>query len=787
MAYDFPDTPTNGQTTIAAGQVFQYNGTLLRWEYVGPYIALSVTSGSISGSAVEGSTLTYTPGVASGGISPYTYSWVWKKVSDDSILQTDGATYVIPSTLVGDNVYVTITATDASLSTATADTANYPAAPATILSAGITNALAPTSIPGTVNFTWADGASNASSTGCIEFSKNGGPFTQAATAVVDGDTITTQWTTGPAGTCGDAPDGSTITGSLTNGTRTTNFSLLLDKSPSAFSFNDLTAQALSAPATSNTVTLSGFNATSYVTLGTSTLTTVEASINGGSWAPIPATGTTMPINPGSTIQIRGTTGAASSTAYTSTVSIGSTSTTWSVTTTAAVPSIQTPTIQTPANSATGVGSSGGITITGDTYTPLNGAGSVQTSSTWEVYKWIGGGAATAPTTEPPDAASYTAVTGSPFTVSVAPFTSLSIAKPPLEANTTYYVRVKYDTTNATAATSSYSAWSEFTTGDLLPVMSRVGTGSFPTTGAVAFDGTNYVLPGGNYRRPYTSTDLTTWTARPYLTFSGPLYANIWTGTQFLMAGRYGGGVLTDPGSWNSTDGGATWTATNAPSPDLDSTWTTGFVYKDSSNILALRANGTSLSTDGGATWQTQIDTLSKTWTGGTLRTPNHGKALTGVFFNSFWLIPGTVNGTSTAAVARTTDPTLTTGWFTTDTGVSGQFSSIATDGTIAVAVGSNSSAGSLIYSSTDGITWTSRLDVPGSNKVLYSVAYGGGYFMAVGDNGTNYVSTDGITWVDLSANYPTFPNYFVGVIYTAGKFLASASGVSASAVYSVTA
>ena len=241
---DFPTSPTPGQIYAAPNGVnYLWDNTvgIGVWVTAAPTPSLTVSNpGTITGTTAVGSTLTYATGTATGGTSPYTYAWVWKKASDNSVLQTGGATYVIPVGLVGDRVYVELTATDSAAATATGNTANYPAAPATIQPTGITNAVAPLTVPGTANFAWGDGAGNLSSTGCIEFSVNGGPFTQTSTAVANGNTITTQWKTGPAGTCGDAPDGTTITGALSDGTRTTNFTLLIDKVPNAFTFSPAT-------------------------------------------------------------------------------------------------------------------------------------------------------------------------------------------------------------------------------------------------------------------------------------------------------------------------------------------------------------------------------------------------------------------------------------------------------------------------------------------------------------------------------------------------------------------
>jgi hypothetical protein len=69
----------------------------------------------------------------------------------------------------------------------------------------------------------------------------------------------------------------------------------------------------------------------------------------------------------------------------------------------------------------------------------------------------------APTTTPPDALKYAAITGSPITVSSAPFTTVNLPQANLATGQTYYARVQYDTTNAAAATSSFSGWSSFAT------------------------------------------------------------------------------------------------------------------------------------------------------------------------------------------------------------------------------------------------------------------------------------------------------------------------------------
>ena len=93
---------------------------------------------------------------------------------------------------------------------------------------------------------------------------------------------------------------------------------------------------------------------------------------------------------GATLQFKGDVGASPSTAYTVTVNAGTTTAVWSVTTSAAVPTITTPAISSPANGTANLNPAAntpaGIPLVSDTYVNLNGAGTPQTSSEWEVYE-----------------------------------------------------------------------------------------------------------------------------------------------------------------------------------------------------------------------------------------------------------------------------------------------------------------------------------------------------------------------------------------------------------------
>jgi hypothetical protein len=141
----------------------------------------------------------------------------------------------------------------------------------------------------------------------------------------------------PAGaTCGDAADGATITGDLTNGVNVESYSLTLDRTPDSFTLTPLTGQALSTEISSNTVTLSGTNAPTFLTYtggSPDSLTTPKVSINGGANLTLPTSGTTVSAPPGATLVFKGTTGSTLATAYTADFNAGSLTRSWSVTTT----------------------------------------------------------------------------------------------------------------------------------------------------------------------------------------------------------------------------------------------------------------------------------------------------------------------------------------------------------------------------------------------------------------------------------------------------------------------
>jgi hypothetical protein len=94
---------------------------------------------------------------------------------------------------------------------------------------------------------------------------------------------------------------------------------------------------------------------------------------------------------------------------------------------------------------------------------------------------------------------------------------------------------------------------------------------------------------------------------------------------------------------------------------------------------------------------------------------------------------------------------------------------IATDGTAFVAVGEDG----YLYESSNGTTWTSRTSGFGANDID-SVAYGNALWVAVGQNGTISTSTDRVTWTTRTSNMST--NNINYVAYINSSWVAVGAG-----------
>jgi hypothetical protein len=99
-----------------------------------------------------------------------------------------------------------------------------------------------------------------------------------------------------------------------------------------------------------------------------------------------------------------------------------------------------------------------------------------------------------------------------------------------------------------------------------------------------------------------------------------------------------------------------------------------------------------------------------------------------------------------------------------------RFNEIAYNGSnLYVAVGNNGK----LYSSPDGITWTSRTS-GFSTSNIYTVAFGNGLFVAGGVSGILTTSTDGITWTARTSNMGS--NAIQQVIYANSIWVGVGSG-----------
>jgi hypothetical protein len=236
---------------------------------------------------------------------------------------------------------------------------------------------------------WGNGTVNITGVGCIEFSLDGITYTQTSTQIQNGDILRTRYIASAG--CGNNTTGQTITGEITDTTNTESTSLTIDRVPDSVSFTTQSSAAINTTYTSNTVTPTGYNSIAYVTLAAgATLTGVQASVNGGTFTTVPASGSTsMPISPGETLRIRATSGGSYNTNYSANIQLGVTgnvsTSSWTVEVGPAVPTVTTPNILLPIDGSTGVGTSAGVTYVSSPFSSADGAGTGHQSSDWEVY------------------------------------------------------------------------------------------------------------------------------------------------------------------------------------------------------------------------------------------------------------------------------------------------------------------------------------------------------------------------------------------------------------------
>lgn len=318
------DTPGNatitGTLTSSNGETSSFSLTLDRTPNA---FTLSPNTETIA----VGQVTTSNPAFSVSGTNAPSYIWgSFTTTGSSPQYSTDGGTTwnaipASPGTAVvnpGDNVKIRFTTATVGTeiytvnvgASATAGEYQSGAFTVTTTNAGITNAVAPNTTTGVASFTWADPAGNLSATGCIEFSTDGGVnWGQSSTPVNPSDTILTRWESSTSGVCGQAPDGTTITGTLVNGAISSNFSLTIDRVPSAFTLSPDTESTTRITVTSSdpSFTLAGINSPTFLWgILSGGGSNPQFSVNGGAtWSTLPTAPTAGAVaNPGATVSFR---------------------------------------------------------------------------------------------------------------------------------------------------------------------------------------------------------------------------------------------------------------------------------------------------------------------------------------------------------------------------------------------------------------------------------------------------------------------------------------------------
>ena len=500
----------------------------------------------------------------------------------------------------------------------------------------------PQAIPGAASPGWVDGSTTISATGCLEIQVENisgtvlsawgtGPF-----AIANTNVLRTRWKT--SGSCTGAAHGTMITGTVTNvpsgGSKTSQGQFMVDRVVGSFDFSDFTGQNINTQVTSNTVKLSSFNSTTYLTASnSSTLTSLQASVDGGTWTAIPTSGTSFAIQPvpsGSeppSLQIRGTTGASTSSTYSTTVLIGDgassvTSDNWNVSTSDAVKTVITPNILTPVNGATGINPTSlnppGVNVSSTPYQVTNGAAS-QLSSEWEVRSGSVSGSVV-----------YTQVKTSDFQNWFIPSTSGPTTI--LQPSTSYFVRVRYVSNDTPAVTSDWSPFTQFTTAPSFTqqwVLRKTWSGwRLNEKNVLANNGSLWMAIEGDGLNPYTGLKVTTSSDGLTWTQAGT------TSASFVNGLAYGNGVWLTVGVGfssvrRSSNNGVSWVAPSSiglTSNNLNS------VAFGSGVFVAVGDSGTIQTTVDGSSWvsrtsNTTVNLTNVIWTGTQFVAVGNGQVL----------------------------------------------------------------------------------------------------------------------------------------------------------------
>jgi hypothetical protein len=321
----FSDTPESNEGTGYTALIQAGSNSVYFEGTAGVNQALTVSPGYISGNPTLGSTLTYNVGTASGGTTPYIYSYQWQR-NENPISGATGTTYVATSADLGTNLTVKITVKDGQNTTASALSAAYgpistAAFPPTSWDPLPSNGLE--TLPGGESGEYNGTGSVITTSGCLEASVNGGAYSIGSQACVSGDILAVRWNTGAS--CGGASSGTTITGSITDGVYTNDYSITIDRVPNSLPNVSSSGVALNATVVKTIPqTISGINTAAYVTYSSaSTGSAIQVSKDGGSNYTVLATsGKGFSVNIGDTLIVSQIVGSTIGSSYDAIIRVG---------------------------------------------------------------------------------------------------------------------------------------------------------------------------------------------------------------------------------------------------------------------------------------------------------------------------------------------------------------------------------------------------------------------------------------------------------------------------------
>lgn len=248
---------------------------------------------------------------------------------------------------------------------------------------------------------------------------------------------------------------------------------------------------------------------------------------------------------------------------------------------------------------------------------------------------------------------------------------------------------------------------------------------------------------------------------PTASIGGPTTANARSSVTFTATAADGNGD-TLAYSWDFGDG-AVSTNTNS----VNHSWMIGGTYNISLTVTDMKGGTITANKS-----VTVTDPLS-TWTQRTSGTTAHLKDI--VYGGGKLLAVGSAKGTWCSSTNGTSWNTGTI-WVSGNTAYNMTAESIIHDGGQFVVAGYDYDFGidgwiGVIYTSPNGTTWTRRHNTAAGE--LNDIAHGGGVYVAVGDNGTIWRSTNSaVTWSPISSG---LTQHLRGVAWDGSKFVAVGS------------